>query len=1624
MKSIQAFKKFFKGSEVKTSPVRIYVEESTECRRQFTVFNEFFTVYSMEGLYRYVNKIVWEKFGYHFLKTNSYYLEYRGKMLNRTLALQNYNFQHGYNTLDIKFFVIVGGSDSIQLPTYNHIKETEIRLLAELSGLKVQAGTSQEYSTGQNLRTFLYYVQKGMAPLLKSYDGYITEETFARMIENVSVILTFSRKCDQLSDYIALSQMSYRMMTGDCLSVAIDKRIKELFEPVVQSDVRDILGFLRKCMDTTETIGDHPWGKRIVSLYSYMLTHGCLKWAGIELNDEQYSRLEQKAFLACYSSKKTFALCVLETVLFTCERLHEWYETGDVSRFVHTTSEYKKWLDEATRILNLAPFVGNLSAHGTNYFSYLSDLRDAIERGEAYEKYVRSVSGTDLKLISAKLNSLKLLNNTEITRKAAQQERTQPMGVLVYGSSSVAKSAFTKILYNYYAALFQLDNDDSYRYVRNPMDEYWSNFDSGKWCIQLDDIAFLNPAKTTQVDSTLQDLLNVVNNVPYVPPQASLDDKGKTPVMARLVIATTNAKHLNAHEYFHCPIAVQRRLPLVVSVKPKEAFLHENRKFIDPSKIICEDGKYPDLWEIQVDKIVPQDFNGQDRAKFETVQNFSNINEFLKFYGKACLEHEANQKKAMVKDKDMKNITICPLCLSPLPHTSACVDVQSGTLNVVRNYIQEKIVEFWCSVLFCHYLISWMAYFRVTRFLGVTLLNYSRDSALVARFCGIFHEVSTNRYKKTFFISCILGVVVSCLCLYMSHKSSDKKEEKVTKDKKKESVAENRKEEEFEIDEDTYYKTPLSPLDVQGNSFGTTSKDLLKEDTQNVWYSSHVELTSFDIPKESQSLKGCSDVTIRDIFQRNCVLLHIRGEGGSSTRIMRGTFLRGHQLLTNAHAFVPGFDTYTVKIIQSNDSAAINSNIKIRVDRCDIAFGTSDLCVFEVDSLPPFKDIMKFWVEGQIPVSRSVELFRNIDGSCEINPLLNLNLMKGFKVESLEKELDIYFGHSTRETEDGLCGAICVATTPRGPTICGIHLLGRRHNVGVLSVIKSEIEELLARSCLLQYPVVQGGGVPILKCADKTHELGPLHQKSVFRFLEKGSLNIYGSFSGFRPKPRSSVCHSPLHDEVLAKYDEEEKYGRPNMGGWQPWRNNVIDMVVPEAKHKKSVLNLCVDAYVNDIISSLPKGWEKEVVELSNKEAVNGLPGVKYIDGINRNSSMGFPWNETKKRHLVEDKDEIYPDGVTFSDEIWNEVARIESLYKEGKRAYPVYQGAIKDEATSLAKIAIDKLRLFSAGPIPHGLVVRKKLLPFVRLVQKNKFAFEAGPGTVTQSMEWTSIYNYLTQFGTETMVAGDYKRYDKKMMADFILAAFRVIYKVYLAAGYAPHEIVDILAMGEDTAFPVTNINGDLVEFFGTNPSGHTLTVIINCIVGSLYIRYCYHELNPEREVSTFRNNVALFTYGDDNIMGVNPKTPWFNHVSITQQLSKFGVDYTMADKTSQSVPYINISECSFLKRSWVWDRKLSAWMAPLEEESIIKSLSVWVPSGTICREHQMVNVISSANSEYFFHGEEKFNYYRSWFEEILNRPEYKSYVTESTLPTYDQLVERFKNASLALGFALGNLE
>jgi len=1533
-----------------------------------------------------VNATIDEISHQHNLPILGVWWSFNGKPMRNTIPIGQYGLYEGSTvTVNLR---MCGGGVSTLLPLYTHVLDCEHQVL--YPELSLQSEFS-ELDVGGEL----------ISKLRSSFATEGKEEWMIDLVESFVQTIYWTSKCTSRRDYVAAAALAYKLLIGKGLA-------SSAWTLFVGSELQDdhfsnITKSAREWFQMGTDALKNPLVEKMRKLYTYMLVQGFLQKFGVKLSDEEYLKMDKKIVIK-YSDKTNLIVTMIDTAITICERYDAYRVTGDWRAFIHDDTTYTKWSKTADRLVGLAPFTSNLEAHGTTYFAFVADLNDAIEIGEAVVKFSARNLGAEAIGARRKLNALQMLKNVEVTRRASQKERKAPFGVLIHGGSSVAKSTFTKMLYYYYGKIHGLDVDDHYRYVRNPADEYWSNFDSSKWCIQMDDIAFLLSSKASETDPTLLELLNVVNNVPYVPPQAALEDKGKTPVMAQLVLATSNAHDLNAQDYFHCPLAVRRRLPYVVHVVPKDEYLHENGKFISPGKLPKVEGAFPDFWKITVQRLVPEEHNGRDSAVLVDEQIFTNVNDFLKHFAEASLKHQEIQTKSESCDTHMRDIPVCRLCYN----VGTCDCLQALEVAPWAYFLSQYVASYFGAfcfnilmliiqssvfILLNEYVVFRYLWMRVGRW-----FNSERE----IRIHGVLNGQRNWRVRFSVKKLAQIGLVITQF--YVMWKFASCIRTKVTK-------TERKTEEDVASEEDPVWEP-------QGNVFGSTEEQLRKEESQNVWYNPTMELSTFDLPAPSRSLANATSEGIRDLFSANCVRVEIEATDAVCHFRTGAVFLRGQFLCMNRHVLRAG-TRFKMTIITGPISQGVTGNAVVYFNRSQLRESEQyDVVILEVTGVPPRKDILKYWNTHQIPVTQIVSVRRERNGLAEYVDYYNAQFCGNFRVEQLDTRMDVYMATSNVETKSGDCGSLAVAKTPRGPVILGLHTLGYK----TTAVFPHLTLEVLEGMCgpQLQHAVV-GGGEPQFSLNGEltSASLLPPHHKSVTRYLETGTVNVYGCMPGFRQRPKSSVMATPLQQEMLEELGCEINYSKPVMSGWEPVHNNVKEMVKPDTNIDEEVLAHCAEAYLKDIVDGLTQlhgeEWKKEVIFLSDRAAVNGLAKVKFIDRINTNTSMGHPWHKSKKSFIRPSPSEEQPDGIEFEEDVMERIHRVEQCFKEGKRSYPIFTGHLKDEPTSFAKIAKKKTRVFTGAPIDFSIASRKKLLPFVRLLQNNKFVFEAAPGTAAQSSEWTDIYLYLTKHGIDQIVAGDYGKFDKRMIATIIIHAFRIIAGVYRTAGFSEQECKEVMTIGYDIAFPVCMINGEILEFFGTNPSGHPFTVIINSLVNSLYMRYAYCQLNPDASKTcwSFKRSVALITYGDDNTMGVSRNAMWFNHTAIQAQMALIGVEYTMADKEAETRPFINISECSFLKRKWRWEPELKMYTCPLDLDSIHKSLTVWLPSKSIDKYAQMVAVIESANSEYFFHGRELFEKRRSFFQRVLAQEPYSHYVGESTLPDWDTLIERFRRAS-----------
>jgi len=415
----------------------------------------------------------------------------------------------------------------------------------------------------------------------------------------------------------------------------------------------------------------------------------------------------------------------------------------------------------------------------------------------------------------------------------------------------------------------------------------------------------------------------------------------------------------------------------------------------------------------------------------------------------------------------------------------------------------------------------------------------------------------------------------------------------------------------------------------------------------------------------------------------------------------------------------------------------------------------------------------------------------------------------------------------------------------------------------------------------------------------------------------------------------------------------------------------------------------CKD-YIKPILKALDNltSLRNQVRPLSRMETVCGIDGVRFIDKMPPGTSIGYPLSGPKSNFielLDPEENPTHQCPAELDERFWTHAEEMEKLYLKGERAYPIFKACLKDEPTKLTK---DKVRVFQGAPVALQLLVRKYFLPVARVLSMMPLTSECAVGVNAQGPEWDQLAKHIKQFGDDRILAGDYSKYDLRMPAQVMFSAFRVMMDIAKYCGYSDHDLLIMEGVATDICYPLMAYNGDLIQHFGSNPSGQNLTVYVNSIVNALLFRCAYFEICKDRkDLPDFRKVCALITYGDDAKSSVHADFNEFNHVSVAKFLEEHDMKFTMPDKESEPTPYMNDTDADLLKRKNVYCEDTGMIMGALDEDSIFKSLHATLKSKALTKEQQSMQNIDGALREWFAHGREVYEHRRQQMQEVAKR-------------------------------------
>lgn len=1181
---------------------------------------------------------------------------------------------------------------------------------------------------------------------------------------------------------------------------------------------------------------------------------------------------------------------------------------------------------------------------------------------------------------------------------------------------------------------FEIPYKPSLVYTTNPSDDFYSGFSTEHTSILLDDVAQKTPdiLKMTSGDD-LADLIQIINSVPFLPNQAELEKKGKTPMRVRYVIGTTNTPDLNVQYVFNCKEAVLRRM-VFVECSVKQEYRKQNSVLLQGDIINPNNN---DLWEFVIYRYFPTGSSPIKRywngTTYGLTEHVLSLEDLMLFIDKDINEHWVQQEKAKLALEHIYKARICRHNISSTI-CKKCDDefvAESQFKDFLGNiYHQTLVLCLFIPIYSCLFLgtLNFMIFgpseapipilpLRCAR----KLIDYIPPHVEKPFYFRIFQWVPSLHINNTFhYIGRSVHLHFKCMCYNLSYKKFSWESFY-----KKDVVME------WYIPTFLVLFTLFKMVRMFGNSINFQGEAMEKmphpddyeKKVSNVWLRQNKIGVFPNVGSTIREYDLCTQVTLNTVRMKFFLRCSSMRENYILTN---GFILKSNLVVTVGHVFNSGIpDECLFTFLQKSGEKC---EVRFKIDStCWFEIKERDLIFFRFDRISRGRDLSKYLISNKEPVHINApgKMFSFDDNFnlVENNLVRVTNFLRTAPYICRGTTYDssgCYQGYATLPTQAGQCGGPIIVLQGSQKMVAGIHCAGDTKCGTLIRPIYIEDVELASLKLLVSS--ISDNDFDVAYSGESSQNIVSIHNKCPsLRFKDKELIIIGGNILP-RVSPRTQVKRSPCWRDVLSHYKKQFhriEYTSPIDCDPKKAIAISMDKAVENAQFYPEEIKFAVDSMSKEFIGKFTHDMLLRLHPYPMSVAINGRDGIPYLERLNLSTSGGYG-HSGPKRSLFEigNSCDEHNECYVMTAELEKEVFWLEQQYKSGLEANPVFKCSFKDEPISIEKAEISKVRIFSASPVAFSILTRKYLLCIIReFVSSKRLSFEMAIGANAHGMDWDEIYHHVIKHGEDRCFAGDYKNFDKQMSPELILAAFDVIINILKAANWDDEDLQVVRGIAVDTAFPTMDLFGTLVQFFGSNPSGHVLTTPINSLVNSLYIRMACRRIMIQNGINpsfddfvNFSSIVSLVTYGDDNCGSVSIKYPYITHTSIQKALSEVGIIYTTDDKKSLSVGLTSIKDITFLKRRFVIDPFLCRCVAPLLEESLFKALTVWTYSKKICVEEQLAAVLESVNREYFFYGKEKFEEKHSFLCTLALKYNVIVYLNDNHLQTWSEIYDSLK--------------
>lgn len=1475
-------------------------------------------------------------------------------------------------------------------------------------------------------------------------------------IERLILFVSALRQSQSWKHFTTICLLGASLVTQDSGIEWLAQYYCKIFEiPIVENQgAGDTFSdTLKQVFGVWKTVKDSEIVKRLKKGIALLVAAGVCSAASIPFAKDAFEAFYKKSGFETLHCLDLYTY-IIDIFIYLYEKGLKFFQTGDLMGLFYDDSEGTKYELEYTNLISWVALMKNDNLHMVNVdiFEYERRLDAHIDKTQGL---INAAGGSEKNVLVGKMLKLKSVKAEILETQHHESMRVMPFALLLYGFTGVGKTSARGLLINAILRYNNIDPDPRNICTVNANDKYQSEYKTRYTTVILDDIANSNIQFMEGNHTRL--IIDMINNDPKYTLQADIASKGKVAMRPMLAVGTTNVKDMCAGQLSNEPVSITRRFHYTITQSVRPEFCKTGTFMLDPSKMV---NNINDAFLFKVEYVRPiQQIDGLAAQSEYVVEKDINgvpmeaisLHELIKFMCPKSQVHYAQQRRLVEATKVIHETSLCPhdsyavLCpdcianqgetdfecllaigesISTIPRAlsySFGYSVTTGKLfnllgkmvvsrHIIKSRIQSIVLSSCivcgalCLLLFkaigAHpslggAILLWLAISLVLSWIGI---KYYVDKQMTLLESIPYTYIQKSLKKKMMVkrfgtLAMVVGGLYVIRRAYVSWVANK----------------------------------PV--IEEQGSEHSQPKPDVVQR--ENPWKAPYIHKIEVD-PK-------ISTATLPQMIHLVGKKLAYADFSNPTTR--SGTRcdifpLRSHFWLVPYHIIKGEYTTVKVnRMCDTWNGPNFHSKICPNLWR---RIGNTDLAVIYLANGGSEKDMMHLLPKTLTKVHKPGHLVYK-DKECNI-------VEDAFNCEPIVRKVDdCVYNAITYETNFPTFPGLCMATIlSKGlqPYILGFHVAGvtgknegYAHQI-TFDEVYAAILELDANSSI----TYQGARMelPHVEDSERGIYVAPVvHRKSPANYLsDDATFNHYGTHNGNRRTCTSRIITSIISDVLTDESGVPIMHGPPaNISTYKPWQAH-LESTSHTTELDPEILEQATDDLRSTVIKFLHKHPElkKSISPLDNVSVLSGVDGVHGIDAVTLKTSAGWPYNKPKKEILFE-LGETVP-GITrplgAPPEIWAEVDRVESLLLKGERCCFIFRASPKDEPTKIGK---EKVRIFAGQSIIALIVIRRYFLPIGKLMMDFPLDFECAVGTNAFGKDWTILTEHMLKYGKDRVVAGDYKSFDTTMSVAVMVAAMSIFILVAEWAGYSDDQITIMKGVVTELTEPIYELNGEFVGALGSNPSGQSLTVFLNNLVNSLYLRYAYYAiyrgkasvvclndsdhkscgvpgeveeriLNPP---GMFQEHVAVMCYGDDNKMSVSEEANLFNHTNIQTVLAGVGITYTMADKESESVPFIRNEDCNFLKRSAVWSDKYKCYLAPLEETSIFKSLHCVEMSDSLTPKEHAAACMEGAMREWFFYGEDRYNEMRSILLRVAQRVDMVSELRKGTLMTFAEAERKY---------------